>query len=101
MIQAIIERSNGEVTVDVEYEGSMTEILSDTTFLARAIAKDLEKQKPGYGRAYLDALRMGMRLGLFRLELPEDPQAGPCPQGEEGEPGETADDSRPDGSNAK
>ena len=39
MIKAIIERSNGEVTVDVEFEGSMTEILADTTFLARAIAK--------------------------------------------------------------
>ncbi|HIR50269.1 MAG TPA: hypothetical protein IAA53_03125 [Candidatus Avoscillospira avicola] len=87
MIKAIIERSDGEVTVNVEFEGSMTELLSDTTFLARAIAKDLEKQKPGYGRAYLDGLRMGMRLGLFSLELPEDPPAGPCPQGPEGEPG--------------
>ena len=97
MIKAIIERSNGEVTVDVEFEGSMTEILSDTTFLARAIAKDLEQQKPGYGGAYLDGLRMGMSLGLFSLELPEAPPAGPCPQGQEGEPGETAADSRPDG----
>ena len=87
MIKAIIERSNGEVTVDVEFEGSMTEILSDTTFLARAIAKDLEQQKPGCGRAYLDGLRMGMRLGLFRLELPEESTAEPCPQGPEGEPG--------------
>lgn len=87
MIKAIIERSNGEVTVDVEFEGSMTEILSDTTFLARAIAKDLEQQKPGYGGAYLDGLRMGMSLGLFSLELPEAPSAGPCPQGPEGEPG--------------
>lgn len=32
-------------------------------------------------------LRMGMRLGLFSLEMPEDPPAGPCPQGPEGEPG--------------
>lgn len=87
MIKAIIERSDGEVTVNVEFEGSMTEILSDTTFLARAIAKDLEKQKPGYGRAYLDGLRMGMRLGLFSLELQEETTAEPCPQGPEGEPG--------------
>lgn len=87
MIKAIIERSNGEVTVDVEFEGGMTEILSDTTFLARAIAKELEQQKPGCGRAYLDGLRMGMRLGLFSMELPEEPPAGPCPQGPEGEPG--------------
>ena len=87
MIKAKIERDDREVTVDVEFEGSMTEILSDTTFLVRAIAKDLEKQKMGYGKAYLDALRMGMRLGLFRLELPEETTAGPCPQGPEGEPG--------------
>ena len=87
MIKAIIERSNGEVTVNVEFEGSMTEILSDTAFLVRAIAKDLEQQKPGYGRAYLDGLRMGMYLGLFSLELPEETTAEPCPQGPEGEPG--------------
>lgn len=87
MIKAIIERSDGEVTVNVEFEGSMPKILSDTTFLVWAIAKDLEQKKTGYGRAYLDGLRMGMSLGLFSLELPEDPPAGPCPQGPEGEPG--------------
>ena len=97
MIKAKIERDDGEVTVDVEFEGSLTEILSDPTYMARALAQALDQQKPGYGRAYLDGLRMGMRLGLFRLELPEETTAEPCPQGPEGEPGETAADRRPDG----
>lgn len=88
MIKAIIERNDDEdVIVNVDYEGSLQKILAETTFMVRAIAKDMERQNPGNGRAYLDALRMGMSLGLFSLELPEEPPAGPCPQGPEGEPG--------------
>lgn len=87
MIKANVERNNGEITVDVEFEGSMKEILTDTTVLVRGIAKDMERQKPGYGIAYLDGLRMGMALGLFRLDLQAETEAGSCPKGPEGEPG--------------
>lgn len=87
MIKANVERNNGEITVDVEYEGSMKEILTDTKVLVRGIAKDMERQKPGYGIAYLDGLRMGMALGLFRLDLQAETEAESCPKGPEGEPG--------------
>ena len=87
MIKANVERNNGEITVDVEFEGSMKEILTDTTVLVRGIAKDMERQKPGYGIAYLDGLRMGMALGLFRLDLQEETEAEFCQKGPEGEPG--------------
>ena len=87
MIKANVERNNGEITVDVEFEGSMKEILTDTTVLVRGIAKNMERQKPGYGIAYLNGLRMGMALGLFRLDLQAETEAGSCPKGSEGEPG--------------
>lgn len=87
MIKANIERNNGEITIAVNFEGSLKEMLSDTTFLVRAIAKDMERQKPGYGIAYLDGLRMGMALGLFRLDLQAETEAEFCQKGSEGEPG--------------
>lgn len=87
MIKAEAREENGGLRVEVECEGMMHEIMAQTTQIVNSIARSMEEKKEGSGSDYLQGIKIGMALGLFSLELPEDPPAGPCPQGPEGEPG--------------
>lgn len=87
MIKAEVREENGGLHLEVEYEGFMHEIMAETTHIVNGIARQMEEREKGRGSAYLRGLRIGMLMGLFSEKPIEEKDAGPCPQGPEGELG--------------
>lgn len=87
MIKAEVRKEKGGLNVEVECEGMMHEIMSETTHIINSIARSMEEKKEGSGRGYIQGLKIGMMIGLFNADPLVDQKAESCQKGPEGEPG--------------
>lgn len=87
MIKAEVKEVNHDLKVEIDIEGDVREILTQTTILINEIARGMEENEAGSGRAFLKGLQIGMYMGLFRIIDVQDQEAGYCQKGPEGEPG--------------
>lgn len=87
MIKAEVKEVNHDLKVEIDIEGDVREILTQTTILIHEIALGMEENESGSGRAFLKGLQIWMHMGLLLMERQEDMTEWHCPQGQDGEPG--------------